>query len=198
MSRVVVINHLTLDGVMQGPGRPDEDRRGGFEHGGWAGERSDEVVGTAMGARMAESGGLVFGRRTYEDLLSYWNTQPDSPFTGPLNAARKFVASRTLREPLRWPNSTLLEGDAAEAVADLKAQPGQDLHIMGSGELIQSLMRRGIIDEFMLMIHPLVLGSGRRLFADGSPATNLRLVDAKTATTGVVIATYQPVENTAV
>jgi dihydrofolate reductase len=198
MSRVVVINHLTLDGVMQGPGRPDEDRRGGFEHGGWAGERSDEVVGSAMGARMAESGGLVFGRRTYEDLLSYWNTQPDSPFTEPLNAARKFVASRTLHEPLRWPNSTLLEGDAAEAVADLKAQPGQDLHIMGSGELIQSLMRRGIIDEFMLMIHPLVLGSGRRLFADGSPATNLRLVDAKTATTGVVIATYQPVENTAV
>jgi dihydrofolate reductase len=198
MSRVVVINHLTLDGVMQGPGRPDEDRRGGFEHGGWAGERSDEVVGTAMGARMAESGGLVFGRRTYEDLLSYWNTQPDSPFTEPLNAARKFVASRTLREPLRWANSTLLEGDAAEAVADLKAQPGEDLHIMGSGELIQSLMRRGIIDEFMLMIHPLVLGSGRRLFADGSPATNLRLVDSETATTGVVIATYQPLENTAV
>jgi dihydrofolate reductase len=115
-----------------------------------------------------------------------------------LIAARKFVASRTLREPLRWPNSTLLEGDAAEAVADLKAQPGQDLHIMGSGELVQSLMRRGLIDEFMLMIHPLVLGMGRRLFADGSPATNLRLVDTKTATTGVVIATYQPVESTPV
>jgi dihydrofolate reductase len=99
MSRVVVINHVTLDGVMQAPGRADEDHRGGFEHGGWASQGSDEVVGTAMGARMAESGGLVFGRRTYEDLLSYWNTQPDSPFTEPLNAARKFVASRTLREP---------------------------------------------------------------------------------------------------
>src|SRR6266542_3673921 len=127
----------------------------------------------------------------YEDLLSYWNTQPDSPFTGPLNAARKLVASRTLREPLPWPNSTLLDGDAVDAVADLKQQPGEDLHIMGSGELIQSLMRRGLIDEFMLMIHPLVLGSGRRLFADDSPATTLRLVDSKTATTGVVIATYQ-------
>ena len=190
MSRVVVINHVTLDGVMQAPGRADEDRRGGFEHAVWASQGSDEVVGTAMGARMAESGGLVFGRRTYEDLLSYWNTQPDSPFTEPLNAARKFVASRTLREPLPWPNSTLLDGEAADAVADLKAQPGRDFHIMGSGELIQALLRRGLIDEFMLMIHPLVLGSGRRLFADGSPATNLRLVDTKTATTGVVIATY--------
>jgi dihydrofolate reductase len=191
MSRVVVINHVTLDGVMEAPGRADEDRRGGFEHGGWASQGSDEVVGTAMGARMAESGGLVFGRRTYEDLLSYWNTQPDSPFTEPLNAARKFVASRTLREPLPWPNSTLLDGEAADAVADLKAQPGRDLYIMGSGELIQALLRRGLIDEFMLMIHPLVLGSGRRLFANGSPATNLRLVDAKTATIGVVIATYE-------
>jgi dihydrofolate reductase len=198
MSRVVVINHVTLDGVMQAPGRPDEDRRGGFEHGGWAMSRSDDVVGTAMGARMAASGGLVFGRRTYEDLLSYWNTQPDSPFTEPLNAARKFVASRTLREPLPWLNSTVLDGDAADAVANLKEQPGHDLHIMGSGDLIQSLMERALIDEYMLMIHPLVLGTGRRLFADGSPATKLRLVDSTTATTGVVIATYQPVEHAAI
>jgi dihydrofolate reductase len=198
MSRVVVINHVTLDGVMQAPGRPDEDRRGGFEHGGWARARSDDIVGAAMGVRMAASAGLVLGRRTYEDLLSYWNTQPGSPYTDPLNAARKFVASRTLREPLPWPNSTLLDGDAAEAVANLKQQLDDDLHIMGSGELIQSLMRRGLVDDYMLMIHPLVLGSGRRLFADGSPATSLRLVDTKTATTGVVIATYQSVEQTAV
>jgi dihydrofolate reductase len=194
MTRVVVINHVTLDGVMQAPGRPEEDRRGGFDHGGWAMPRSDEVVNTALGARLAGSGGLVFGRRTYEDVLSYWNTQPDSPFTEPLNAARKFVASRTLREPLPWPNSTLLDGDAADAVADLKKQPGKDLHIMGSGQLIQSLLRRGLIDEYMLLIHPLVLGSGRRLFPDTTPATNLRLVDTETATTGVVIATYQPVD----
>ena len=192
MRRVVVINHVTLDGVMQGPGRPDEDTRGGFEHGGWAAASSDDVIGAALGERMAESDGLLLGRRSYEDMLSYWNTQPDSPFTGPLNAARKFVASRTLREPLPWPNSTLLEGDASEAVAGLKKQPGKDLGIMGSGELIQSLMPAGLIDEYLLMIHPLILGSGRRLFPDVSAAQSLRLVDSKTATTGVLIATYQP------
>ena len=193
MSRVVVINHVTLDGVMQAPGRPDEDRRGGFEHGGWSSPYGDEVMGAAMGARMAESGGLLFGRRTYEDLLGYWNTQ-DSPFKGALNNAPKYVASRTSGEPLQWNNSTLLEGDAAHAVAELKMKPGRDLHIMGSGALIQSLMGEGLIDEYMLMIHPLVLGSGRRLFAERSPLTKLRLVDTKTTTTGVVIATHQPLE----
>jgi dihydrofolate reductase len=197
MSRVVVINHLTLDGVMQAPGRPDEDRRGDFEHGGWSPPYGDEVMGAALGARMAESGGLLLGRRTYEDLLSYWNTQTDNPFTDALNTAPKYVASRTLREPLPWSNSTLLEGDVAGAVAELKKKPGKDLHIMGSGALIQSLMSPGLIDEYLLMIHPLVLGSGRRLFPDGCPFTTLGLVDTKTTTTGVVIATYQPIEQTA-
>jgi dihydrofolate reductase len=191
MSRVVVINHLTLDGVMQAPGRADEDTRDGFAHGGWSPPYGDDVMGAAMGARMAESGGLLLGRRTYEDLLSYWNTQ-DSPFKDALNNAPKYVASRTLREPLPWSNSTLLGGDAADAVAELKREPGKDLHVMGSGELIQSLARRGLIDEYMLMIHPIVLGSGRRLFADGTPSASLRLADgAATTTTGVVIATYQ-------
>jgi dihydrofolate reductase len=193
MSRVVVINHVTLDGVMQAPGRPDEDRRDGFEHGGWSSPYGDDVMGAAMGARMAESAGLLFGRRTYEDLLGYWNTQ-DSPFKDALNNAPKYIASRTLGEPLQWSNSTLLEGDAAHAVAELKKNAGKDLHIMGSGALIQSLMSEGLIDEYMLMIHPLVLGSGRRLFTDASPLTKLRLVDTKTTTTGVVIATHQPLE----
>ena len=194
MRRVVVINNVTLDGVMQAPGRPDEDTRGGFEHGGWAVmPNSDPVIGSAMGERMAQSGGLLLGRRTYEDLLSYWNTQ-DSPFKEALNDAPKFVASRTLREPLPWPNSTLLEGNAADAVAVLKQEPGNDLQIMGSGELVQSLMARDLIDEYMLLIHPLVLGSGRRLFADGVAVASLRLVDgASTTSTGVVIATYQSV-----
>jgi dihydrofolate reductase len=192
--RVVVINNVTLDGVMQAPGRPDEDTRGGFEHGGWAVmSNSDPVIGSAMGERMAQSGGLLLGRRTYEDLLSYWNTQ-ESPFKEALNNAPKYVASRTLREPLPWPNSTLLEGNAADAVAVLKQEPGNDLQIMGSGELVQSLMARDLIDEYMLLIHPLVLGSGRRLFADGGAVAPLRLVDgASTTSTGVVIATYQPV-----
>ena len=195
MRRVVVMNHLTLDGVMQAPARPDEDKRDGFQHGGWAMPNNDDVMGVAMDERMAESGGLLLGRRTYEDLLSYWNTQTDSPFTDALNNAPKYVASRTLREPLPWSNSTLLGGDAADAVAELKEQPGKDLQIMGSGALIQSLMPAGLIDEYLLMIHPLVLGAGRRLFADGSPPTTLRLNDSRTTTTGVVIATYQPLEN---
>jgi dihydrofolate reductase len=193
MSRVVVINHVTLDGVMQAPGRPDEDTRGGFEHGGWAQAGNDEVIGAALGARMAESGGLLLGRRSYEDMLRYWNTQ-DSPFKDALNAAPKYVASRTLREPLPWPNSTLLAGDAADAVAELRGEPGNDLHIMGSGELIRSLMPRGLIDEYLLMIHPLVLGLGRRLFGDGVRTSMLRLVEAKPTTTGVLIATYQPTD----
>jgi dihydrofolate reductase len=191
MSRVVVINHLTLDGVMQAPGRADEDTRDGFAQGGWSPPYGDDVMGAAMGARMAESGGLLLGRRTYEDLLSYWNTQ-DSPFKDALNNAPKYVASRTLREPLPWSNSTLLGGDAADAVAELKREPGKDLHVMGSGELIQSLARRGLIDEYMLLIHPIVLGSGRRLFAEGTPSASLQLADgAATTTTGVVIASYQ-------
>jgi dihydrofolate reductase len=188
--RIVVINHVTLDGVMQAPGRPDEDTRGGFKHGGWVIPNSDDVMGAALGERIAQSGGLLLGRRSYEDMLGYWNTQ-DSPFKDALNASPKYVASRTLREPLPWPNSTLLEGDVPEAVAELKTQPGKDLGIMGSGELIESLMPRGLIDEYLLMIHPLVLGIGRRLFADGGPLAHLRLVDSTATTTGVLIATYQ-------
>ena len=189
--RVVVINHLTLDGVMQAPGRTDEDTRDGFEHGGWSVPYGDSVMGEAMGARLAQSGGLLLGRRTYEDLLGYWNTQTGGPFTDALNNAAKFVASTTLTAPLRWPNSTLLEGDAAVAVAALKHQPGKDLHILGSGALIRSLVRRDLIDEYMLTIHPLVLGAGSRLFADGGPVGSFRLVNSVPTTTGVVIVTYQ-------
>jgi dihydrofolate reductase len=190
--RVVVINHLTLDGVMQAPGRRDEDMRGGFEHGGWASSRmfGDEVTGAAMGARMTSSSRLLFGRRTYEDLLSYWNSQ-DSPFTDALNNAPKYVASRTLTEPLPWPNSTLLGGDIADTVAALKQEPGEELHVMGSGGLIQTLIRHNFIDEYMLLIHPLVLGSGRRIFGDTGTRADLQLVDAKVSPSGVVIATYR-------
>jgi dihydrofolate reductase len=190
MRRVVVLNHVTLDGVMQGPGHPDEDTRDGFEHGGWSMADNDDVMGQAMGSRMAESGGLLLGRRTYDDLLAYWNTT-DSPFKDALNNSPKYVASHT-SDPLPWPNSTALTGDVPKAVADLKEGPGNDLNIMGSGLLIQSLMPHGLIDEYMLMIHPLVLGSGRRLFPDDSPATTLQLIDTTTTTTGVVIATYRP------
>jgi dihydrofolate reductase len=190
MSRIVVVNNVSLDGVMQAPGRPDEDVRGGFAHGGWAAPYFDAVMGEAMGRRMAVPGALLLGRRTYEDFASYWPKQTDNPFTPVLNERRKYVASTTLGEPLPWSNSTLLKGDVAQAVAELK-EGDEDLGILGSGELIRSLMRHDLIDEYVLSIHPLVLGSGRRLFPDDGPMAKLRLVDATTTTTGVVIATYQ-------
>ena len=194
MSRVVVINHLTLDGVMQAPGRPDEDTRGGFEHGGWGVPYGDSVMAGVMAERMAVEGAMLLGRRTYEDFAAFWPKQEDNPFTPVLNERRKYVASTTLEEPLSWMNSTLLEGDAAEAVARLKEQPGEDLAVLGSGALVQSLMRADLVDEYLLTIHPLVLGSGRRLFTDGGAFASLRLVEATTTTTGVVIATYRPAE----
>jgi dihydrofolate reductase len=193
MSKVVVFKR-DPDGVMQAPGRPDEDRRGGFEHGGWALPYFDPVMGSVAAEGMAKDGALLFGRRTYEDFYSVWPNRTDNPFTEVLNTTQKYVASTTLKEPLPWGNSTLLQGDAADAVAGLKQEPGMDLMVLGSGGLIRSLMRRNLIDEFMLSIHPLVLGSGRRLFTDGGAFAALRLVDTKTTTTGVVIATYRTVE----
>ena len=193
MRRVFVNNSLTLDGVMQAPGRPDEDLRGGFEHGGWAQPYFDPVMASVAAEGIARGGDLLLGRRTYEDFAAFWpNQTEDNPFTAVLNNFQKYVASTTLEEPLSWSNSTLLKGDAGEAVARLKEQPGKDLVVLGSGELVQSLMRRNLVDEYVLMIHPLVLGSGRRLFTDGGSFAALRLVDTKTTTTGVVIATYQP------
>ena len=194
MSEVVVVNHLTLDGVMQGPGRPDEDRRGGFEHGGWSVPYGDAVMGRVMGEEMTTSGALLLGRRTYEDFASYWPNQGDNPYTAVLNASQKYVASRTLEEPLPWSNSTLLKGDVTEAVAALKEQPGKDLVVLGSGDLVQTLMRHNLVDRFLLTIHPLVLGSGRRLFSDEGASAALRLVNTVTTTTGVIVATYEPAE----
>jgi dihydrofolate reductase len=196
MRKVIVIEHLTLDGVMQAPGRPDEDRRGGFEHGGWARANADEVMGRVMGEGMARGGPLLLGRRTYEDFYGFWPKQTDNPYTEVLDNTRKYVASRTLREPLPWANSTLLEGEAAEAVAKLKSEPGEDIGVLGSGELVRSLMRHDLVDELVLMIHPLLLATGRRLFDDSGEFSALRLVNNVTTTTGVVIAAYQRSEST--
>ena len=192
MSKVVVINHVTLDGVMQAPGRAEEDTRDGFTHGGWASPTVDDQLMAATYARVEEGGGLqlLLGRRSYEDMLGYWNTQ-DSPFKEGLNNAPKYVASRTLAEPLPWPNSTLLRGDVAEAVTELKRELIGDLTVMGSGELIDTLMRDNLIDEYLLFIHPLVLGTGRRLFSSGSPPAPLRLIESATTKTGAVIARYE-------
>jgi dihydrofolate reductase len=194
MASIIVNTSVTLDGVMQAPARPDEDERDGFTHGGWAVPYSDAVMMQKAAEGGATSGALLLGRRTYEDFFAVWPNRPDSPFSAILTNTAKYVASTTLSEPLPWANSTLLKGDAAEAVAELRRQLGKDIVILGSGDLVQSLMRRNLIDEFRLLIHPLVLGSGRRLFPDGAPHTALRLTSTTTTTTGVVIATYQPAE----
>jgi len=192
MTRIVAFESLALDGVMQAPGRPDEDRRGGFKHGGWPKPYSDPALAKAAQEGMGNTGGLLLGRRTYEDFYGFWPKQADNPFTDVLDNSLKYVASRKLKKPLPWKNSELLAGDATKAVAKLRKKAGKDLVILGSGELVQALTRANLIDEFILLIHPLVLGSGRRLFRDGSTFATLQLVDSKTSPSGVVIATYRP------
>jgi dihydrofolate reductase len=193
MSRIVVVENVTLDGVMQSPSHPDEDRRDGFERGGWAPAYADDVLAGYMAQRMEKRGSMLFGRRTYEQFASFWPHQPaDNPYAAVLNNRQKYVASTTLRDPLPWANSTLLGGNAMEAVASLKEEPGDDMAVLGSGGLVQSLMRHDLVDEYLLSIHPLVLGTGRRLFPEGSPLAKLQLVDSVTTTTGVVIGTFRP------
>jgi dihydrofolate reductase len=182
---------LSLDGVMQAPGRPDEDTRSGFTRGGWALPYFDPVMASAAADGMAEMPDLLFGRRTYEDFYSVWPKRANNPFTEVLNQSRKYVASRTLEEPLPWINSTLLRGDASATVAALKEQSPKDLVVLGSGMLLHSLLQRGLVDELTLSIHPLILGSGRKLFHDGGPYVPLSLVESKTTTTGVLIAKYR-------
>jgi dihydrofolate reductase len=191
MGELTIVESLSLDGVMQAPGRPDEDTRDGFERGGWAVPYADEVQGRAMGERMGGEGAILLGRRTYQDLFGYWPNQPDNPYTETLNRTQKYVASTTLEEPLPWENSALLGGDAPDAVAELK-QETEHLTVIGSGELVGQLIPRGLVDEFLLLIHPLVLGSGRRLFRQEA-SVQLELVNSLTTGTGVLIATYRAV-----
>ena len=191
MPKIVAVVSLTLDGVMQAPGRKDEDTRGGFEHGGWAAAYFDPILMKEMGEGMAQGGPMLFGRRTYEDFHKVWPGRTDNPFSKVLDEGQKYVASRTLREPLPWQNSTLLAGDAGESVARLKSEPGKDIVVLGSGELMQTLMRHKLVDVYVLLVHPLLLGRGRRLFNDDAQRTSLKLVKSVTTGTGVVIATYQ-------
>jgi dihydrofolate reductase len=196
MRKLIVNEFLSLDGVMQGPGSPDEDREGGFVHGGWQLPYFDEVFAEVAAEGIAEAGGYLFGRKTYENMAAFWPTQPDDDmFAATLNTLPKFVASTTLREPLEWQNSTLLQGDVAKAVAELKEQDGKNLVVLGSGELVQKLLENDLVDEFGLMIHPIVLGSGKRLFREGSAKKPLRLIRSTTSSTGVVIASYEPVRS---
>jgi dihydrofolate reductase len=191
MAKVLVVNHMTLDGVMQAPGRPQEDTRDGFPYGGWGAAGYDDNLTAKIGERMGAERAFLFGRRTYEQFFSYWPTQVGNPFNEALTNTTKYVASRTLTEPLPWSNSVLLKGDAADAVAELKQQTHDTLVMFGSGVLIGALMAADLIDEYLLMIHPLLLGRGRRLFGPGIH-TRLRLVESFTTATGVVVADYEP------
>jgi len=198
--RIVVITHLTLDGVMQAPAGKDEDPRGGFPYGGWEMPYGDGEMMQSLGfggpprdGDDTKGGGLLLGRRTYEHFYSVWPKRTDNnPFTEALNRANKYVASRTLLEPLPWANSTLLRGEVADSVRQLKNQAGERLVVLGSGDLLQTLMRENLIDEYLLLVHPLVLGTGRRLFAEGCPYARLNLAQTKTTSKGVIIATYRP------
>jgi dihydrofolate reductase len=190
--RLTVTTFLTLDGVVQAPGAPEEDRGGGFEQGGWLVPYADNDMGEIMSARFAAAGGFLLGRRTYEIFASHWPHVPDdNPVAAALNKLPKYVVSTTL-STLTWQNSTLIGTDVAERVAALKELPGEELQVHGSGQLIRTLMAHDLVDEYQLLIYPVVLGSGRRLFTDSAPATSFRLADTRTTSTGVIVLTYLP------
>ena len=190
--KVVVLNHMSLDGVIQSPARQDEDTRNGFSHGGWAVAGGDPVMTEWIGPiSSGGAGGMLLGRRSYEGMLSHWN-RAGGPFKDALNAAPKYVASSSASTKLEWPNSTLLHGDIPAAVAELKHQGEGQLLIMGSAVLIHSLLPHDLIDEYRLAIYPFLLGGGVRLFADDGALHRLKLVDSRPSTTGVILATYRP------
>jgi dihydrofolate reductase len=191
MSELVVQAFVSLDGVMQAPGGPGEDDSGGFAHGGWSVNYWDEQMGQVMDEATSRPFAMVLGRRTYDIMAAYWPTAPEEAGGKVFNEATKYVASRS-RPRLEWSNSVLLEGDAADALAALKAEDGPELQVHGSANLIQTLLRHNLVDQYRLWVFPVVLGSGKRLFGDGATPAGLRLVDSKVSTTGVVMGTWEP------
>jgi dihydrofolate reductase len=191
MRELIVSTFLTLDGVMQAPGGPEEDDSGGFAYGGWSVHYWDELMGQVMTEAMSTPFDLVLGRRTYDIFAAYWPHAPEEAGAKPLNEATKYLVSRS-RPTLEWSPSVLIEGDAAESIAELKKGDGPELQVHGSGNLIQTLMRHNLIDHYRLWVFPLVIGSGKRLFSDGTIPSGLKLLDSKVSTTGVVIGTYEP------
>ena len=191
MRRLLVNTFLTLDGVMQAPGGPEEDRSGGFDHGGWSVNYWDERMGEVMGEALSRPFALVLGRRTYDIFAAHWPHASEEEGAATFNEATKYVASRS-NPTLEWANSELIEGDAAEGVAALKEEDGPELQVHGSSALLQTLIRHGLVDEFRLWVFPVVVGSGKRLFGDGTSAAGLRLVDSTVSSTGVVMGTYEP------
>jgi dihydrofolate reductase len=197
MRKVIVNEFMSLDGVAQAPGGVDEDTSGGFEHGGWHMRyMEDEVAQKWVLASIVEAGGFLLGRRTYEIFAAYWPnaSEEEQVIAEPLNTKPKHVASTTLSDPLEWQNSTVLRGDVAEGVTALKQEDGADLHVIGSTELVQTLIDHELVDEFRLMIDPLTLGGGKRIFRDDRSVRPLRLVNGEVTTTGAILATYAPAE----
>ena len=191
MRKLIVSTYLTLDGVMQAPGGPGEDDSGGFKHGGWSVNDWDDLMGQVMGEVMSMPFDLVLGRKTYDIFAAHWPHASEEAGAKPLNDATKYVASRS-RPTLEWSNSVLIEGDAAEGIAALKKEDGPELQVHGSGNLIQTLLGNNLVDQYRLWVFPLVIGSGKRLFSEGTIPSGLKLVDSKVSTTGVVIGTYEP------
>jgi dihydrofolate reductase len=189
MRELTVNAFLTLDGVMQAPGGPEEDPSGGFEHGGWSVGYWDEQIERAMGESMSPPFDLVLGRKTYEIFAGYW-PHTDDPGAEPLNKATKHVASTTLTE-LEWENSKLIEGEVSEGIRALKEQDGPELQVHGSANLIQTLLEQGLVDEFRLKIYPLVLGTGKRLFDGGTVPAGMELASSQASSSGVIMATYR-------
>src|SRR5919106_3451838 len=191
MRTLIVNTFTTLDGVMQAPGGPGEDDSGGFAHGGWSVNYWDDKMAQLMGEATSKPFAMVLGRKTYDIMAAYWPQAPEEAGAKTFNDATKYVASRSHRT-LEWSNSVLIEGDAAEGIAALKEEDGPELQVHGSGDLIQTLLRHNLVDEYRLWIFPVVVGSGKRLFSDGTVPAALKLVDSKVSTTGVVIGTYEP------
>ncbi len=193
MGKLIVTEFVTLDGVAQAPGAPDEDRDGGFTHGGWQAPLLDEEAGGVVFEQARTMDALLLGRRTYEIFAGYWPTAPaEIPFTGLLNRVPKYVASRTLAGPLAWNGSALLVGSIAESVASL-SERHDELHVIGSLNLVQSLLRAGLVDRLNLWLYPLLLGSGKRVFDEGTVPTALRLTESVTYANGTLHLAYEPV-----
>jgi dihydrofolate reductase len=193
MGKLVVGTFVTVDGVMQAPGGPDEDREAGFEHGGWLAPHFDDELGRFMDGLLGRSEALLLGRKTYEIFAGYWpNAGEDDPMARKLNSVPKYVASRTL-DSVEWNNSSLLGKDVAQEVADLKERVDGEIHVAGSGDLIQTLLKHDLVDELVLIVFPVLLGTGKRLFAGGTIPRGLRLADAQTTPSGVAIQTYERV-----
>lgn len=189
MPKIVAIENVSLDGVMQAPAAPDEDTSGGFALGGWATQYQDETLAAEMGKGMASAGPMLFGRTTYENMAAFWPHQTDgNPYTEVLNKARKYVVSTTLRDPLPWQHSKVI---AADEIPALKKEDGPDISVLGSGRLVRWMLHERLVDEVVLVVCPLVLGSGQRLFDGPLPTTSFALVDSVPTTTGAIVATYR-------